>query len=75
MSGGSRERKLKIWGSRRRRECHWCGVRLTFDEATVDHRVPRAKGGTDASENLVIACVPCNTEKADKMPLEYALQK
>lgn len=35
--------------------------------ATLDHVVPRAKGGAEYDpDNLVVACFPCNQEKADK---------
>lgn len=37
---------------------------------TVDHVVPRSKGGPDGSENLVAACRSCNSEKNDRaMPI------
>lgn len=34
--------------------------------ATIDHLVPRSKGGGNHFENLVIACYPCNIEKGTK---------
>lgn len=33
--------------------------------ATVDHVIPRSRGGTHSLGNLVIACVPCNSAKGD----------
>lgn len=46
--------------------CQICG-RSAQDGATleVDHRVPRAKGGTDDSENLWTLCFDCNRGKRD----------
>jgi hypothetical protein len=66
--------------SRRRREvfeksggkCHYCGTRLMLDgKWHVEHMFPRALGGSDASLNLVAACVACNLEKSDRTALEY----
>jgi len=44
--------------------CVKCGreVRLT-----IDHRIPKSKGGTDNLSNLQSMCDPCNQEKADKL--------
>jgi 5-methylcytosine-specific restriction endonuclease McrA len=33
---------------------------------TIDHIIPRQKGGPDTWENLVTACVECNTQKGHK---------
>lgn len=53
------------WTTKRWRRCHYCGVRMTAENRTVDHIVPRASGGTDAFINLVAACSDCNQRKAD----------
>ena len=42
--------------------CHYCGAPAT----TVDHVIPKAKGGTDAMSNLVPACARCNSSKRDR---------
>jgi hypothetical protein len=66
--------------SRRRREifersqgrCHYCGEDLTLDgKWHVEHMMPRALGGADASVNLVAACAPCNLAKADRSAIEF----
>jgi len=44
-------------------ECAYCDKRKG---TTVDHIVPRAKGGQHRWENVVAACRPCNGAKADK---------
>jgi 5-methylcytosine-specific restriction endonuclease McrA len=41
--------------------------------ATVDHVVPRAKGGPDDESNCVIACYRCNQRKADKSKNDFSL--
>lgn len=37
---------------------------------TVDHVLPKARGGTDSWENLVCACTVCNNRKGDRTPQE-----
>jgi 5-methylcytosine-specific restriction endonuclease McrA len=46
--------------------CQYCGKQPGPDELTVDHVVPRSKGGISSWTNCVLACVPCNKKKADK---------
>jgi 5-methylcytosine-specific restriction endonuclease McrA len=48
--------------------CQYCG--RTDQTLTVDHIIPRARGGNDAWENLVAACVGCNNRKGDRTPHE-----
>ncbi len=49
--------------------CQYCGKRLSLDELTFDHVLPRSKGGKTNFENIVAACVPCNAVKANKMTM------
>jgi 5-methylcytosine-specific restriction endonuclease McrA len=55
-------------------ECQYCGTRK---ELTIDHVMPRARGGTDTWTNLVAACKKCNAKKGDYTPEEakMALRK
>ncbi len=46
-------------------ECQYCGTRANL---TVDHVIPRSKGGTSTWENIVAACAPCNRRKGDHLP-------
>ncbi len=46
--------------------CQYCGG--TAAPLTVDHIVPRARGGMDSWENMVTACLPCNNHKRDRTP-------
>ena len=50
--------------------CQYCGDRHTKPELTIDHVVPRSRGGRDTWENLVLACVACNMRKRDMTPEE-----
>jgi 5-methylcytosine-specific restriction endonuclease McrA len=51
--------------------CWWCSCELK-DNYHVDHRVPLARGGSDAPENLVLTCPHCNISKGSKLPSEWA---
>jgi 5-methylcytosine-specific restriction endonuclease McrA len=45
--------------------CQYCGSRQNL---TVDHVIPRSKGGGSTWDNIVAACAPCNRRKGDTMP-------
>ena len=49
---------------RDRNSCQYCGVTTRL---TIDHVIPRSKGGEDTWDNLVVACSSCNVKKSDKM--------
>jgi 5-methylcytosine-specific restriction endonuclease McrA len=51
--------------------CQYCGVR---DRLTIDHVMPRSRGGREAWENLVAACVPCNNRKGNRTPDEAGMK-
>jgi 5-methylcytosine-specific restriction endonuclease McrA len=46
-------------------ECQYCGTRK---DLTIDHVIPRAKGGKDTWINLVTACKKCNAKKGESTP-------
>lgn len=48
---------------RDRYKCQYCGQRFDSADLTFDHVIPRANGGTTVWENILSACVKCNTEK------------
>ncbi|MDJ0770221.1 MAG: HNH endonuclease [Ilumatobacter sp.] len=50
--------------------CQYCGSRAD----SIDHVVPRSRGGHDVWENLAAACRPCNTAKRDRTPSEAGMQ-
>lgn len=53
---------------RDRYTCQYCGRQPGSAELTIDHVVPRSRGGTSCWENCVLACVDCNHLKADRTP-------
>lgn len=46
--------------------CMYCGTVKNRHDLTVDHIIPRSKGGKSVWLNIVTSCKPCNTKKADK---------
>ena len=50
--------------------CQYCGQRMAKTDATIDHVIPRSRGGHDTWENLVLACVDCNITKSNRTPGE-----
>lgn len=55
---------------RDRSTCQYCGERVPKCDLTIDHVVPRSRGGRDTWDNLVLACVPCNVRKGNRTPDE-----
>lgn len=47
--------------------CQYCGVRLSYTNATVDHVHPRCRGGQTTFENTVVCCHSCNTKKGGQL--------
>ena len=54
--------------------CQYCGVQPGADELTIDHVVPRSQGGVSSWENCVLACVTCNSRKANRTPEQAGLR-
>jgi 5-methylcytosine-specific restriction endonuclease McrA len=50
--------------------CQYCG---RTSHLTVDHVVPRSRGGVSAWENIVTSCAPCNRRKGDRTPVEVQM--
>ena len=67
-TGNQLPRRKILWLQADKR-CHWCG-RATLlcdnvapDQATVDHNIPRGRGGPNSIENCVSACRQCNDDR------------
>tara|TARA_Y100000592_G_scaffold55188_1_gene86865 strand:+ start:937 stop:1473 length:537 start_codon:yes stop_codon:yes gene_type:complete len=45
--------------------CQYCGCEHHHENLTLDHVLPRSKGGKSAWENIVTACFECNISKGD----------
>jgi len=52
-------------------QCQYCGTHAGF--FTVDHIIPKDRGGEDTWENLVCACTKCNNKKGNRTPDEAGM--
>src|ERR1700728_3733540 len=51
--------------------CQYCGSRSNL---TVDHVVPRSKGGSSSWDNIVASCAPCNRRKGNTLLRQSGMQ-
>ncbi len=52
--------------------CAYCGKRAT-SHMSIDHILPKAKGGKSTFENVVTSCVPCNQKKDNRTPSQAGM--
>jgi 5-methylcytosine-specific restriction endonuclease McrA len=68
--------KQKIHLSRRNilarddHKCQYCGRHFPTQQLSIDHVLPRSRGGETTWENVVCACLPCNLRKGGRTPHE-----
>jgi 5-methylcytosine-specific restriction endonuclease McrA len=61
-------RKNILW--RDKNQCQYCGVIEAPNDMTIDHVIPRSRGGGNTWSNLVTCCKKCNQKKRDRTPEE-----
>lgn len=54
--------------------CQYCGDRFSTSELSIDHVLPRSQNGPDTWENLVCACVRCNSRKGGRTPEQAGMR-
>jgi len=52
--------------------CQYCGK--SGSALTIDHVVPKSRGGADSWENMIACCARCNNRKGDRLPEEAGLK-
>lgn len=52
--------------------CQYCGIKGA--PLTIDHVIPKKRGGDNNWENLVTSCIECNNKKGDKTPQEAKMK-
>ena len=62
-------KRLRIY-MRDKFRCQYCGEKKAAGELTLDHILPRSRGGDNSPVNIVTACVSCNNRKGDRTPAE-----
>jgi len=56
------------------KQCQYCAKYFGTEELTIEHVVPRSRGGKTRWENCVLACVGCNSKKANRTPQEAKMK-
>ena len=54
--------------------CQYCGNRLPGSQLSLDHVIPRSRGGSTSWENVVCACLKCNVKKGGRTPQEARMK-
>ena len=56
--------------ARDRNRCQYCGKKFPTTELSLDHIIPRSRGGETIWNNVVCCCVKCNVRKGGRSPEE-----
>jgi len=54
--------------------CQYCGRKFPTSELSLEHVVPRSRGGKSTWENIVCACAECNRKKGGRLPEEAGMK-
>ena len=54
--------------------CQYCGRRMPVSQLSMDHVIPRSRGGQTTWENIVCACLSCNVHKGGRTPKEARMK-
>ena len=54
--------------------CQYCGTRTPMNAFTYEHVIPSSQGGKTTWENIVCACTPCNSKKANRTPAQAGMR-
>ncbi len=54
--------------------CQYCGMGQTTAELSIDHVIPRCRGGKTTWENCVLSCIPCNVKKGSRLLKEVRMR-
>jgi len=65
--------RRNIW-RRDNKQCQYCGCFPSEDDVTIDHLVPKSKGGATTFENCVLACTACNLKKGNRSLMDSGLR-
>ena len=54
--------------------CQYCNKRLGWGNVTIDHVLPKCRGGKTTWKNCVVCCKACNRQKGARLPQEANMQ-
>ena len=71
----ARELRLTQWWKQKMATgiCHYCQLKFSCAELTMDHIVPIGRGGKSQKGNVVVSCKECNNKKKWMTPAEIIL--
>jgi len=64
--------QIKDQYKRQKGKCYYCSHKVKLGEYHIEHIIPLARGGTNAIDNIVLACPRCNLSKGNKYPWEWS---
>lgn len=59
--------------ARDQNRCQYCGKKFRSNELSLDHVVPRSRGGATSWDNIVCCCLKCNVRKGGRTPREASM--
>ena len=71
FTGITCSRQNIIW--RDNNQCQYCAKTFSTSELTVDHIIPKSRGGEKSWTNLVASCKKCNQKKGCRTPKECGM--
>ena len=48
-------------------QCYWCECDLSIEGSTLDHLIPKSRGGSNSLENLRLTCRSCNQSRGNSL--------
>jgi len=54
-------------------QCQYCTKQFRYSDLTMDHVLPKSKGGPKVWDNIVTSCKDCNGKKKNKTPKEASM--
>lgn len=75
MSVFKKQERFKLMWVEQDKKCYYCYKSILFDEISVDHKLPKSKGGKNSMENYAVCCFNCNNDKADMTEEEYTKKR
>ena len=72
MSKNKNKTKMLLRAIEQFRVCGYCGEEVSYEiyganYATIDHIIPKSKGGSEALENKTLCCLGCNRGKGNRI--------
>ena len=62
--------RYDLWYETNQR-CGYCGMKISYLDLAIDHKIPVKQGGSDDRENLVSSCWRCNSMKNNRTPEQF----